>query len=234
MTNSSIQGQNRPRLVVVVAAVAFLIAAIGAAPVSAQSTSTSQSTSTTQSGGIRITLNGPFTGTAGQPVTFTAQIDTSGLPAGTATTIQWNFGDGGTATGQTVTHIYATPGTYTVTLTVSAPGQQSSVSTTAMIGGQQQAGTAAGGQSTSARVDLNTGCSNVVLTWPDGTPLSTVVAALSTAGNLNAIWWLDAAARQFRGFSPQPGAPNDLVTVNRLQPVFICLTAPGTLNRPPG
>jgi PKD repeat protein len=207
----------------------ILLAVLVIAPLNAQSTST------TQSGGIRITLSGPFTGTAGQPVTFAAQIDTSGLPPGTAVMVRWDFGDGASATGQSVTHTYATPGTYTVTLTVSAPGQQSTVGTTAVIGGGPSgASPATQPPAASVRVDLNAGCTNVVLTWPDATPIETVLAALSTAGSLNAIWWLDAAARQFRGFSPRPGAPNDLVTVSRLQPVFICLTAPGTLSRPPG
>jgi hypothetical protein len=226
-------GRNR-RIAAIGVIAGMLCALLGIAPLNAQSTSTSQSTSTTQSGGIRITLSGPFTGTAGQPVTFSGQIDTSGLPQGTAVTIQWDFGDGGTATGQTVTHTYAAPGTYTVTLTVSAPGQLSSIGSTVVIGGGSSGSTATQPPAASARVDLNAGCTNVVLTWPDGTPIETVLAALSTGGSLNAIWWLDAAARQFRGFSPRPGAPNDLVTVSRLQPVFICLTAPGTLSRPPG
>ena len=30
----------------------------------------------------------------------------------------WDFGDGGTSTAQNPTHTYATPGTYSVTLTV--------------------------------------------------------------------------------------------------------------------
>ena len=37
-------------------------------------------------------------------------------------TWSWNFGDGGTSTSQNPTHIYVTPGNYTVTLNTSMPG----------------------------------------------------------------------------------------------------------------
>lgn len=238
MQRPSIHGSLSNVVLLRVAVFAALILGITTiAPASAQTSSTSQTTS--QSGGIRITFSGSYTGVVGQPVTFSAQVDTSGVPSGTAVQIEWNFGDGGTAMGQTVMHTYAAPGTYTVTLTVTAPGQRSMLSTTTTISGTQQSGSSTVGaqqQSSAAamRVELIAGCTNLVLTWPDGTPISTVVAALNNSGLLNAIWWLDAAARQFRGFSPAPGAPNDLTTVNRLQTVFICLTAPGTLTRPAG
>jgi len=39
-------------------------------------------------------------------------------PDGTIISYNWNFGDGGTATGQIVTHKYSSPGTYIVSLTV--------------------------------------------------------------------------------------------------------------------
>lgn len=39
-------------------------------------------------------------------------------PDGTIASYQWNFGDGGSASGATVTHSYASTGTFTVTLTV--------------------------------------------------------------------------------------------------------------------
>jgi PKD repeat protein len=57
---------------------------------------------------------------AGDTVTFL------GSAAGTEPiTYDWTFGDGGTASGQSVTHTYATAGAYTVTMTASnACGQQ--------------------------------------------------------------------------------------------------------------
>lgn len=45
-------------------------------------------------------------------VTFTAQVQNGGIP-------QWNFGDGQTATGTTVTHSFAAEGTYEITLSSS-------------------------------------------------------------------------------------------------------------------
>ncbi|MDN3496108.1 PKD domain-containing protein [Planococcus sp. APC 4015] len=39
-------------------------------------------------------------------------------PDGSVTAWSWTFGDGGVATGRTATRVYASPGTYTVTLTV--------------------------------------------------------------------------------------------------------------------
>jgi hypothetical protein len=79
---------------------------------------------------------------------------------------------------------------------------------------------------------LSSGCNNVTLTWPDGTPTREVAAAVTPAPVLASIWRLDAATQTFRGFSPIPNAPNDLVTVNMLEPVYICVQAPATLARP--
>jgi PKD repeat protein len=50
----------------------------------------------------------------GDQVDFTAVATTDG----SALTYAWNFGDGGTGAGETASHIYLTPGTYDVTLTV--------------------------------------------------------------------------------------------------------------------
>ena len=58
----------------------------------------------------------PLAGTAPLTVTFTDQS------TGSITSWSWSFGDGGTSTQQHPTHVYTTPGSYTVTLTVSGPG----------------------------------------------------------------------------------------------------------------
>ncbi|MDC0303507.1 PKD domain-containing protein [Flavobacteriales bacterium] len=65
----------------------------------------------------------------GFPVDFeSASIVATGL----ITDYQWDFGDGSTATGTQVSHLYATPGNYTVTLTITSEGctESSSVQVT--------------------------------------------------------------------------------------------------------
>jgi PKD repeat protein len=52
----------------------------------------------------------------GQPVVFTATADGAGATIRASLLHRWNFGDVTTATGTSVTHVYAYPGTYVVTL----------------------------------------------------------------------------------------------------------------------
>ena len=78
------------------------------------------------------------------------------------------------------------------------------------------------------------GCNNLALTWPVGTPLMTVVNAVSPPGVTESIFTLDAAQGRFRGYSPTaPSFANDFTMVETsLQAVYICVTASSTLNRP--
>ncbi|GAB5520111.1 MAG: hypothetical protein RhofKO_23620 [Rhodothermales bacterium] len=56
----------------------------------------------------------------GESVTFTAV--TNGMDATDPTTYMWDFGDGNTGTGATVTHTYSQPGTYTASFTATNCG----------------------------------------------------------------------------------------------------------------
>jgi hypothetical protein len=91
-----------------------------------------------------------------------------------------------------------------------------------------------GGSGNTEPIPLATGCSNVALTWPVGTAVSTVAAAVTPAGVLESIFKLDAAMGRFRGFSPNaPAFANDYNMVEgSLEAVFVCVRSPGTLNRP--
>ena len=58
----------------------------------------------------------PASASVGQTVNYDAS--SSYDPDGTISNYLWNFGDSATGAGVTTTHVYATPNTYTVTLTV--------------------------------------------------------------------------------------------------------------------
>ncbi|RLB31767.1 MAG: hypothetical protein DRH20_15450, partial [Deltaproteobacteria bacterium] len=62
-------------------------------------------------------VSGPYAGDAGSDIGFDGS--TSYDPDGDSLTYEWDFGDGQSGTGDTVTHVYAAQGDYVVTLTVS-------------------------------------------------------------------------------------------------------------------
>ena len=80
-------------------------------------------------------IGGPYTGTAGTPVSFNGS--TSTVDSGLTATYSWDFGDGSAlGMGATPTHTYTKPGTFTVKLTVTdnAPTPlHTTVTTTAVI-----------------------------------------------------------------------------------------------------
>jgi hypothetical protein len=77
-------------------------------------------------------------------------------------------------------------------------------------------------------VTLDTGCSQVT---PAVTEAAAAYAARVTPqGALVAIWEHQAANNTFRGWSPAPGAPDDLAGVTRLRPTFVCTADAATLD----
>lgn len=60
---------------------------------------------------------GPSSGEAGRELSFEAQLLTDS--DGDDITVLWDFGDGQVSHGRSVSHVYAAPGSYTVTLTAS-------------------------------------------------------------------------------------------------------------------
>ncbi|WP_165229491.1 PKD domain-containing protein [Aquisphaera insulae] len=79
-------------------------------------------------------ISGPTNGNVGSPVAFVGSAkdpNTADLLAGFA--YNWAFGDGTTGTGQTPSHSYSSPGTYTVGLTVTDKDGGTSVLSTATI-----------------------------------------------------------------------------------------------------
>jgi PKD repeat protein len=55
-------------------------------------------------------------------------VNFTSTSTGTISTYAWTFGDGGTSSAQNPSHVYAAPGTYTVTLAVSGPGGSDAMS----------------------------------------------------------------------------------------------------------
>jgi PKD repeat protein len=180
-----------------------------------------------QAGQLTVSAGGPYTGQVGIPVSFTGQIISGFLPAGVTAQYIWNFGNGQTGAGQSTSHAYTSAGTFTVTLTVTtSAGQTGSATTTVTVGG----GTV--GAAGTEQVPLFPNCNNVAATWPDGTPITVVTAAVSPPGGLVTIWVFINTQQRYAGYSAAPNAPNDLTAVNRGQPMFICMNVNGTLTRP--
>lgn len=81
-------------------------------------------------------------------------------------------------------------------------------------------------------VALPTGCTDVVSTFPDGTPAAAVAAAVVPAEALHAIWRYDPATGRYAGFSPAAPLASDLTTVNRAEFLRVCTAGPAALRLP--
>ena len=72
---------------------------------------------------------------------------------------------------------------------------------------------------------LYEGCNNIALTFAAGTPTQSVVNAVEPPSAVQAIWRHDAAQNRFLGFSAAAPQASDLLTVNFLDAVWVCVTA---------
>jgi hypothetical protein len=81
--------------------------------------------------------DGPYTSLEGIAIAMSATASFD--PNGSVSSYAWNFGDGATATGPEVNHVYSQDGIYTVTLTVTDnDGLTDQITTTATVVSRQQ------------------------------------------------------------------------------------------------
>lgn len=77
---------------------------------------------------------------------------------------EWTFGDGGTGTGQTVTHVYTSSGTFNISVIISRGGGQQTLSATLQIGDLQGPATLTVNGTGSGGVTSSTSAINCTLT----------------------------------------------------------------------
>jgi len=71
--------------------------------------------------------------------------------------------------------------------------------------------------------ELYAGCNMVALTFPNGTGSQAVVNAVSPVGSVQGIWSYDTAQQRFTAFSPAAPQASDLLSVNFLDAVWVCI-----------
>jgi CSLREA domain-containing protein len=77
---------------------------------------------------------------------------------------------------------------------------------------------------------LIAGCNPVAWTGADGTPIANIAGAVSPTDILVALWQFEGGV--WLGYSPQFPEVSDLTQMNRLDVVFVCVSANGTFSRP--
>ncbi|HTE85388.1 MAG TPA: prealbumin-like fold domain-containing protein [Dehalococcoidia bacterium] len=204
---------------------------------------------------VTNTINGPTnlsiqvqvvdqTGQALTTASLSGYSFTLAGPSGSPTTVSSN------ASGQANTNL--PPGAYTITESA-APGATLLSYTINGVPTQTGQFTLGAGQSTTILatnravnqspgavlrvVGLIPGCNNVVDTYPDGTTGAIFASAVVPATNVTSIWRYDNSAQAFRAaYFASTGAgippPLDVSALSRLDPIFICVSAPATLNEP--
>ena len=95
------------------------------------------------------------------------------------------------------------------------------------------ASTSAAQSPISEQVQLDAGCNTVVLTWKSGVMLHDVVAAITPAESIKAIWLAVPGGDTYLSYAPDaPLMVGGLRTAGYLEAVQICMRTPGVLTRP--
>jgi hypothetical protein len=84
-----------------------------------------------------------------------------------------------------------------------------------------------------AAKQLYPGCNNISLSFPDGTPSATVLQAVTPAGAVDTMWRHSAAQNRFEGYSAQYPQASDLLTVNFMDAVWLCMVEGLAAVQPP-
>jgi hypothetical protein len=117
-----------------------------------------------------------------------------------------------------------TPGTTPVV----TPGTTPATTPTTPVATPTPAPTPPPGQAES--VDLAAVCNPVTTTYPDGTTVQTLTAAISPPGILSAMWKFEGGI--WSAYSPEFPQASDLAVTSFLDVMFLCVDAPGTFVRP--
>jgi hypothetical protein len=81
-------------------------------------------------------------------------------------------------------------------------------------------------------LDLLAACNPLASTWPDETPIETVVEAVTPPEALDAVWAFDAESSTWQGYSAAAPEASDLLFVNQLDAISVCMNASGAISRP--
>jgi PKD repeat protein len=175
--------------------------------------------------------NGPYSGTPGTPITFSATGSSD--PDGTIASYDWTFGDGGSAPGATASHTYGAGGVYAAVLTVTdnqgaTDTDQATVTVTG--GGQTTPFTWAGSFGAVTPADSIVALT-LTLDLSTDIPETPGIEELAQFG-VDSLKWNPAVLR-FHAFNWGPGGagvtnPTDALTQGKLS--FASFTLPPTNN----
>ena len=176
-------------------------------------------------------------GAPSAPVTTSVSTTTGNVTSTTTST-----SSGGTSGGSSgpqfpaqtyAAHAYTQPGTYVVTViaTLADCSRYTAQTIATVVGSAAPAPTPAPAPAPATQsIALPAGCDSVTLTFPDGTPISTVLAAVQGA-NVTSMWEMPNNAPPL-GYYADPSIPSNLAAVYHGDTVSICVDGNATLVDP--